>query len=168
ERVSTGAWFRARIATPFQERSPCHTASYPRRRRAPMGNAPCSALSSWRLTTSGSDLVNQARRLSSRLLMLLMLKVETFTKSLAVESSPDQQKKEGICAIQISATFAFTQASVNQKLEKTGGWEDLRSPAGLGKAVEKHELGRRIFLPPTPDLFLVFDVDSIANFTFLG
>ena len=45
--------FRARMATPFQERSPCQTASYPRVRRAFTGNAPCSALSYWRLTTSG-------------------------------------------------------------------------------------------------------------------
>src|SRR6266851_681290 len=82
--VSTGTWFRARMATPFQERSPCQTASYPRVRRAFTGKAPCSALSSWRLTTSGSALANQAKRLSSRLLMLLMLKVATFTKSLSV------------------------------------------------------------------------------------
>ncbi len=81
--VSTGVWFRARMATPFQERSPCQTASYPRVRRAFTGKAPCSALSSWRLTTSGSALANQARRLSSRLLMLLMLKVATLTKSLS-------------------------------------------------------------------------------------
>ena len=45
------------------------------------GKALCSALSSWRLTTSGSALDNQARRLSSRLLMLLMLQVATLTKS---------------------------------------------------------------------------------------
>src|SRR5579863_10486250 len=67
------------MATPFQERSPCQTASYPRVRRAFTGKASCSALSSWRLTTSGSAFASQARRLSSRLLMLLMLKVATFT-----------------------------------------------------------------------------------------
>jgi len=39
-------------------------------------------LSSWRLTTSGSALANQAKRLSSRLLMLLMLKVATLTSLL--------------------------------------------------------------------------------------
>src|SRR5258708_5822229 len=72
------------MATPFQERSPCQTASYPRVRRAFTGKAPCSALSSWRLTTSGSALANQAKRLSSRLLMLLMLKVATLTESLCV------------------------------------------------------------------------------------
>src|SRR2546429_8663770 len=72
------------MATPFHERSPCQTASYPRVRRAFTGKAPCSALSSWRLTTSGSALANQAKRLSSRLLMLLMLKVATLTKSLSV------------------------------------------------------------------------------------
>src|SRR5882762_9695116 len=81
--VSTGAWFRARMATPFQERSPCQTASYPRVRRAFTGKAPCSVLSSCRLTTSGSALANQAKRLSSRLLMLLMLKVATLTKPLS-------------------------------------------------------------------------------------
>src|SRR5580700_868239 len=70
------------MATPFQERSPCQTASYPRVRRAFTGKASCSALRSWRLTTSGSAFANQAKRLSSRLLMLLMLKVATFTKSL--------------------------------------------------------------------------------------
>src|SRR5438309_12121760 len=69
------------MATPFQERSPCQTASYPIARRAFTGKAPCSALSSWRLTTSGSALANQAKRLSSRLLMLLMLKVAILTKS---------------------------------------------------------------------------------------
>jgi hypothetical protein len=37
---------------------------------ASTGQAPCSALSSWRLTTSGSTLDNQAKRLSSRLLIL--------------------------------------------------------------------------------------------------
>src|SRR6267142_2711013 len=70
------------MATPFQERSPCQTASYPRARRAFTGKAPCSALSSWRLTASGSAFANQDKRLSSRLLMLLMLKVATLTKSL--------------------------------------------------------------------------------------
>src|SRR5215475_3300519 len=69
------------MATPFQERSPCQTASYPTVRRAFTGKASCSALSSWRLTTSGSAFANQAKRLSSRLLMLLMLKVATLTKS---------------------------------------------------------------------------------------
>src|ERR1035438_9774008 len=72
------------MATPFHEHSPCQTASYPRVRRAFTGKASCSALSSWRLTTSGSALANQAKRLSSRLLMLLMLKVATLTKSLSV------------------------------------------------------------------------------------
>src|ERR1700686_2355337 len=72
------------MATPFQERSPCQTASYPTDRRARMGNAPGSALSSWRLPTSGSALANQAKRLLSRLLMLLTLKVATLTKSLYV------------------------------------------------------------------------------------
>src|SRR5215472_1854017 len=71
------------MATPFQERSPCQTASYPRPRRACAGNAPGSALSSWRLTTSGSALASQASRLSSRLLMLLMLKVASFNSSLS-------------------------------------------------------------------------------------
>src|SRR5260370_22430893 len=71
------------MATPFQERSPCQAASYPRVRRAFTGKAPCSALSSWRLTTSGSALANQAKRLSSRLLMFLVLKVATLTKSLS-------------------------------------------------------------------------------------
>jgi hypothetical protein len=74
---------RARMATPFQERSPCQTASYPRVRRAFTGKACCSALSSWRLTTSRSAFANQASRLSSRLLMLLMLKVATFSGSLS-------------------------------------------------------------------------------------
>src|SRR6267143_3572219 len=55
--------------------------------RAFTGKASCSALSSWRLTTSGSALDNQARRLSSRLLMLLMLKVATLTKSLSVPAA---------------------------------------------------------------------------------
>src|SRR5690348_3486256 len=71
------------MATPFQERSPCQTASYPSFRIAFTGKTPCSALSSCRLTTSGSALANQAKRLSSRLLMLLMLKVATFTCSLS-------------------------------------------------------------------------------------
>src|SRR6202453_1819774 len=71
------------MATPFQERSPCQTASYPRVRRGFTGKACCSALSSWRLTTSGSAFANQARRLSSRLLMLLMLKVATFSRFLS-------------------------------------------------------------------------------------
>src|ERR1700738_1158997 len=72
------------MATPFQERSPCQTASYPRVRRAFTGKAPCSALSSCRLTTSGSALANQDKRLFSRLLMLLMLKVAILTKSLSI------------------------------------------------------------------------------------
>src|ERR1700678_537838 len=76
------------MATPFQERSPCQTASYPRVRRAFTGKASCSALSAWRLTTSGSAFANQARRLSSRLLMLLMLKVATLTESLSAEDHP--------------------------------------------------------------------------------
>src|ERR1700726_706411 len=86
------------MATPFQERSPCQTASYPSVRRARMGNAPGSALSSWRLTTSGSAFANQARRLSSRLVMLLMLKVATFSGSLSVLSAalyPPLHKTQG-------------------------------------------------------------------------
>src|SRR5581483_2903376 len=67
------------MATPFQERSPCQTASYPRLRRASTGNVPCSAFSSWRQATSGSALANHAKRLSSRLLMSLILNVATFT-----------------------------------------------------------------------------------------
>src|SRR5689334_7235661 len=70
------------MATPFQERSPCHTASYPNLRSACAGKAAGSALSSCRLTTSGLVLPSQANRLSSRLLMLLMLKVATFTREL--------------------------------------------------------------------------------------
>src|SRR5580698_84205 len=77
------------MATPFQERSPCQTASYPRVRRAFTGKASCSALSSWRLTTSGSAFANQARRLSSRLLMLLMLKVATFTQTFSQAATQD-------------------------------------------------------------------------------
>src|SRR6266403_1559473 len=83
------------MATPFQERSPCQTASYPRVRRASTGKAPCSALSSWRLTTSGSALANQDKRLFSRLLMLLMLKVATFTKPLSVPVPPGAPPKRG-------------------------------------------------------------------------
>src|SRR5437764_776794 len=67
------------MATPFQERSPCQTASYPRLRSASTGNAPCSALSSWRQTTSGPALANHSKRLSNRLLMSLILNVATFT-----------------------------------------------------------------------------------------
>ena len=55
--------------------------------KALTGKASCSALSSWRLTTSGSAFANQARRLSSRLLMLLMLKVATLTKPLSLPCS---------------------------------------------------------------------------------
>src|ERR1700721_635783 len=71
------------MAPAFPCPPPCQTASYPRVRRAFTGKAPCSALSSWRLTTSGSAFASHASRLSSRLLMLLMLKVATFTKSLS-------------------------------------------------------------------------------------
>jgi hypothetical protein len=87
ELVSTGVWFRARIATPFQERSPCQTASKPSARRAFLGNAPCSALSSCKHTTFGWALASQARRLSSRLLMSLMLKVAIFTIQYSTELS---------------------------------------------------------------------------------
>src|SRR5882724_2226642 len=79
DRVSTGLRFRDRIATPFQERSPSQTASYPWFRSACAGNAPCSALSSWRQTTSGLALASQAKRFSSLLLMSLMLNVAIFT-----------------------------------------------------------------------------------------
>src|SRR5271156_4309866 len=47
-------------------------------RRAPAGNAGCSALSSWRQTTSGCAVRSQVMRLCRRLLMLLMLKVAIF------------------------------------------------------------------------------------------
>ena len=50
--------------------------------RSLTGKAACSAFSSCRLTTSGSALANQANKLASRLLMLLMLKVATLTKLL--------------------------------------------------------------------------------------
>src|SRR6266851_1394087 len=112
--VSTGGWSRARMATPFQERSPCQTASYPRVRRAFTGKAPCSALSSWRLTTSGSALANQARRLSSRLLMLLMLKVATFTKSLSVPVLLGAPKRE-----QPSSLFGLALFYRWEEMEKT-------------------------------------------------
>src|SRR5437868_5565601 len=82
------------MATPFQERSPCQTASYPRVRRAFTGKAPCSALSSWRLTTSGSASANQAKRLSNRLLMLLMLKVATLTQSLSVPLNAPPKREQ--------------------------------------------------------------------------
>src|SRR5215472_2048227 len=82
------------MATPFQERSPCQTASYPRDRRAFTGKASCSALSSWRLTTSGAAFVNQARRLSRRLLILLMLKVATLTESLSAQGASLCSQKE--------------------------------------------------------------------------
>src|SRR5579872_5130821 len=78
------------MATPFQERSPCQTASYPRVRRAFTGKSSCSALSSWRLTTSGSAFANQASKLSSRLLMLLMLKVATFIGSFSAAVVPEK------------------------------------------------------------------------------
>ena len=49
--------------------------------------------------TSGSAFANQARRLSSRLLMLLMLKVATFSGSLSVLSAasypPLHKRKNG-------------------------------------------------------------------------
>ena len=51
----------------------------PQSRPAVAGNASCSALSSCRQTTSGSARASQASRLSSRLLMLLMLNVAIFT-----------------------------------------------------------------------------------------
>ena len=64
------------------------------------GKASCSALSSWRLTTSGSALANQAKTLSSRLLMLLMLKVAIFNKSLSVPvlSGVPQRNKSVHCS----------------------------------------------------------------------
>src|SRR5689334_7837917 len=82
------------MATPFHERSPCQTASYPRLRRASTGNAPGSALSSCRLTTSGSALANQERRLSSRLLMLLMLKVATFNRPLSARVALERSGRQ--------------------------------------------------------------------------
>ena len=48
-------------------------------RRASAGNASCSALSSCKHTTSGSVWASHARRFSSRLLTLLILKVAIFT-----------------------------------------------------------------------------------------
>src|ERR1022692_616848 len=67
------------MATPFQERSPRHTASYPRARRESTGNVSCAAFSSWRQTTSGATWSSQANGFSRRLLMLLILKVAIFT-----------------------------------------------------------------------------------------
>jgi len=66
--------------TPFRN-APLPDCFVPESSKGIQGKAPCSALSSWRLTTSGSALANQAKRLSSRLLMLLTLKVATLTKS---------------------------------------------------------------------------------------
>jgi hypothetical protein len=51
-------------------------------------------LSSWRLTTSGSVLANQERRLSSRLLMLLMLNVEILNRPLAAAALPAAYQKD--------------------------------------------------------------------------
>src|SRR5260221_4073958 len=78
DRVRTGSHSRARIATPFQDRSPSQTPRYPRSRRALAGNARCSTLSSWRQTTSGCSLSSHVVRLYRRLLMLLILKVAIF------------------------------------------------------------------------------------------
>src|SRR5258707_15060589 len=108
------------MATPFQERSPCQTASYPRVRRAFTGKAPCSALSSWRLNTSGSALANQAKRLSSRLLMLLMLKVATLTKSLSVPGPLDAPPKEQPSSFFRLALFYRRKEMENAELKRIG------------------------------------------------
>src|SRR5580700_5858508 len=59
----------------------------PRSRRALAGNARCSALSSWRQTTSGCALASHAVRLCRRLLMLLMLKVAIFNGPTSCEKT---------------------------------------------------------------------------------
>src|SRR5689334_18524054 len=105
------------MATPFQERSPCQTASYPRVRRAFTGKVSCSALSSWRLTTSGSAFANQAKRLSSRLLMLLMLNVATLTKSLPVSVLSGCPQKEQ--RVRCSDSDYFTGERNEQTRTKT-------------------------------------------------
>ena len=78
-RVITGVAFRARMATPFQLRWPCHTAPYPAASMSAVGKSPSSHFSSCRHTTSGRSSSNQFSRLASRLLTLLMLKVAIRT-----------------------------------------------------------------------------------------
>src|SRR5882724_163438 len=118
------------MATPFQERSPCQTASYPTVRRASAGKAPCSALSSWRLTTSGSALANQPKRLSSRLLMLLMLKVATFTKFLSapVPVGPsDHHLCEDTATARPSRSGDFIRMQYSSKVAKRGLFQQRSS-----------------------------------------
>src|SRR5215469_6399740 len=108
-RVTTGVQFRARMATPFQERSPSQTASYPSFRRAFSGKAPDSALSSCKLTTSGLALASQPRRLSNLLLMLLMLKVATFTRSPFCCDSLAYRQAESVPVVGVGKPLSHSQ-----------------------------------------------------------
>ena len=116
------------MATPFQERSPCQTASYPRVRRAFTGKAPCSALSSWRLTTSGSALASQARRLFSRLLTLLMLKVATLTKFLSVPVPLLGLPKRSSRFVVLTDIILLAERNGNPELKRIARSEGRRSP----------------------------------------
>src|ERR1700678_1201276 len=143
------------MATPFHDRSPCQTASYPRVRRAFTGKAPCSALSSWRLTTSGSALANQARRLSSRLLMLLMLKVATLTKSLSVFAARLVPKGASEFVFPLALFYRWKEMEKLEQiiLARSGG---LRSPHTTQQCftteaplpVTRKEVAARLFFPP--------------------
>src|SRR5262249_14065580 len=79
-RVTIGSQPRARIATPFHDFCPTHTAPYPAFSSAAFENSASAALSSCSATTSGLALRSQASRLPRRLLMLLMLKVAIFMR----------------------------------------------------------------------------------------
>src|SRR5439155_392212 len=122
------------MATPFQDRSPCQTASYPRVRRAFTGKASCSALSSWRLTTSGSAFASQAKRWSSRLLMLLILKVATLTKPLSVPALSGCPQRE-----QTSWLFGSHYCTGGKKLQKPNQGANLYQLEKLRDAKRAYE-----------------------------
>ncbi len=132
--VSTGTWFRARMATPFQERSPCQTASYPRVRRAFTGKASCSALSSWRLTTSGSAFGQPSQEV-----------VEPLIDVVNVEGGDFQRVPFCPCAFWVSSkrTNEFVvQARIIVPVEgmkrtrtKADGWTRLWISDGITNAV---------------------------------
>jgi hypothetical protein len=104
--------------------------------RAFTGKASCSALSSWSLTTSGSAFASQAKRLSSRLLMLLMLKVATLTESLSVPVLLGAPKRSN--RVRCSGSHYFTGGKPNQNANLYQ-LEKLRDAKGV---YEKTTTGR--------------------------
>jgi hypothetical protein len=91
-------------------------------------------LSSWRLTTSGSVLANQERRLSSRLLMLLMLNVATLTRALAAAALPAAYQKDHLRSLVSAGIIPTVETNTNPEPTYTSARNLVQTGCFFGTA----------------------------------